>query len=66
MIQSLNIPQLSAAKPRGGGLTSISDLLPKLIEQYELQAQARKQIKADKRRRAAMNNSTAQQTTFDW
>ena len=66
MIRPLNIPQLSSAKPRGG-LQSMSDLLPKLIEQYEMQAQARQQIEADNRRRQNMRRKKAQtQTTFDW
>jgi len=38
MIKPLNSPQLSAVKPRCG-LQSISDLLPRLIRQYELQAE---------------------------
>ena len=66
MIRPLNMPQLSSAKPRGG-LQSITDLLPKLIEQYELQAKARQQIEADNRRRQAMKRKKAvTQTTFNW
>ncbi|MDA7858380.1 hypothetical protein N9B31_03890 [Mariniblastus sp.] len=38
MIKPLNSPQLSAAKNRTG-LQSISDLLPRLIRQYEIQAE---------------------------
>ncbi len=38
MIKPLNAPQLSSAKPRCG-LQKISDLLPRLIRQYELQAE---------------------------
>ena len=38
MIKPLNTPQLSAAKNRTG-LQSISDLLPRLVRQYELQAE---------------------------
>jgi hypothetical protein len=38
MIKPLNIAQLSSAKPRTG-LQSISDLIPRLIQQYELQAE---------------------------
>ena len=41
MIKPLNLPQLSAAKTRTG-LQSISDLLPRLIRQYELQAEMMK------------------------
>lgn len=66
MIRPLNVPQLSSAKPRGG-LQSITDLLPKLIEQYELQAKARQQIEADNRRRKSMKrNGPVKQTTFGW
>jgi len=38
MIKPLNSPQLSAAKQRTG-LQSISELLPRLIRNYELQAE---------------------------
>lgn len=38
MIKPLNTPQLSVAKNRTG-LQSISDLLPRLIRQYEIQAE---------------------------
>lgn len=38
MIKPLNTPQLSAAKTRCG-LQSIGDLLPRLIRQYEMQAE---------------------------
>ena len=66
MIQPLNTTQLSSAKPRGG-LQSISELIPKLIAQYELQAQARRQIEDDNRRRAAMiKRPDDKQTTFGW
>ncbi len=69
MIQPLNSTQLSSAKPRAG-LQRISDLLPRLIAQYELQAQAKRQIEQDNRRRARMNSSArpkaSNQTTFGW
>lgn len=38
MIKPLNSTQLSSARPRCG-LQSISDLVPRLIRQYEIQAQ---------------------------
>lgn len=38
MIKPLNATQLSAAKPRTG-LQSIGELMPRLIRQYELQAE---------------------------
>ena len=66
MIQPLNTTQLSSAKPRGG-LQNISDLLPKLLQQYELQAQAKRQIEADRQRRQSqIRTSRNQQATFNW
>lgn len=70
MIKPLNVPQLSSAKPRAG-LQKISDLLPRLIRQYELQAEMLK------RREQAEQNAEAQpiapavemgceQATFSW
>ena len=41
MIKPLNCPQLSASKQRTG-LQSIGDLIPRLIRQYELQAELMK------------------------
>ena len=38
MIQPINSPVLSSAKPRCG-LQKISDLIPRLIQQYEIQAE---------------------------
>ncbi len=38
MIQPINSPVLSSAKPRCG-LQKVSDLIPRLIQQYELQAE---------------------------
>ena len=76
-LDEFQTPQLSAAKPRGG-LQSISELLPRLIRSYELQAEA-----ARRRERAAKaadnsprqpvtsvvcvpNEHLVQQTTFGW
>jgi hypothetical protein len=38
MIQSISSPQLSSAKPRTG-LQSIANLIPRLVRQYEIQAE---------------------------
>ena len=38
MIKPLNMPHLSSAKPRCG-LQSISDLLPRLMQLYEMQSE---------------------------
>jgi len=51
MIRPLNTTQMTSAKPRSG-LQSIGDLLPKLMRMYELQAEARKQMEEDDKRRA--------------
>ncbi len=53
MIKPLNSPQLSAAKPRTG-LQSISELLPRLIRQYEIQAEL-----LQRREENARSNSNA-------
>ena len=42
MIKPLNTPQLSAARPRVG-LQRVSDLIPRLIKMYEMQAELTKQ-----------------------
>ena len=65
MIQPLNTTQLTSAKPRGG-LQNISELLPKLLKQYELQAEARRQIEEDNRRRQHQKTTGIQQSTFAW
>ena len=70
MIRPLNTTQMTSAKPRGG-LQSIGDLLPRLMKVYELQAQARKQIEEDERRRNAQKSfaaasSTGTQQSFAW
>lgn len=48
MIKPLYSPQLSSAKPRSG-LTSIADVIPRLIRQYEIQAEFNRQQKATKK-----------------
>jgi hypothetical protein len=59
MIKPLHSPQLSAAKNRTG-LQSIADLLPRLIRQYELQAELVKRRETnDMRRHGAMNRLEA-------
>lgn len=72
MIQATNLPQLTSAKPRSG-MSSISDLMPRLIRQYELQAEMKK--RANARPKQPTNPATAtitvttapaQQTTFGW
>ena len=69
MIKPLQTVQLSSAKPRSG-LQSIADLLPRLIRQYELQAElARKQAGgvtdiSDKPESDLSSNAT--QVTFSW
>ncbi len=70
-------PQLSAVKARGG-LQSISDLLPRLIRSYELQAEAKRRQEQASRvnvssvRQPVTNvvlvpsTVSPQQTTFGW
>ena len=73
MIKPLNAPQLSSAKQRTG-LQSIGDLLPRLMRQYELQAQLMKQREEQARTpvvamESAASGQTAnsgQQATFGW
>ncbi len=74
MIKPLNSPQLSAVKPRCG-LQSISDLLPRLIRQYELQAELMKRSEMATHSPAPASASSAvfsgnhaplQQATFGW
>lgn len=67
MIKPLNTPQLSAVKSRTG-LQSISELLPRLIRQYELQAELMKR-RAEQSHPSALTLDpapTAQQSTFAW
>ncbi len=71
MIKSLNSPQLSAAKSRTG-LQSISELLPRLIRQYELQAELMKRREENAQRREeavalpVVSMNPTQQATFSW
>ena len=65
MIKPLNAPQLSAVKSRTG-LQSISELLPRLIRQYELQAELVKR-RAEQSQPPALTLESAaptQQSTF--
>ena len=72
MIHATNIPQLTSAKPRSG-MASVAELMPRLIRQYELQAEMKK--RANARTQAVLNpaaatititTAPAQQTTFGW
>ena len=68
MIKPLNSPQLSAAKTRTG-LQSISDLLPRLIRQYELQAEMMKrrdEHNATMPVIAIESSASTEQSTFAW
>ena len=68
MIKPLNSPQLSAAKTRTG-LQSISDLLPRLIRQYELQAEMMKRREEQKVTIPAIaidSPASTEQATFGW
>lgn len=66
MIKPLNSTQLSAAKTRTG-LQSISDLLPRLIRQYELQAEIMKWRGETKVPVPAIAfESSTEQSTFAW
>jgi hypothetical protein len=67
MIKPLNTPQLSAAKQRTG-LQSISELLPRLIRQYELQAELMKRRTEQSQTPSVAMQSTAvsEQATFGW
>ena len=64
MIKPLNMPQLSSAKQRTG-LQSVADLIPRLIRQYELQAQLVKQREQQSKAKVAKSSST-EQATFGW
>ncbi len=48
-ISATQMPQLSTAKPRCG-LQSISDLVPRLLKQYDAQAQLLKEAESQNRR----------------
>lgn len=67
MIKPISSPQLSSAKPRTG-LQSIADLIPRLVRQYEIQAEFR-QRQAGSRTIVPQNDTTCpsrQQATFAW
>ena len=67
MIKPLNAPQLSAVKSRTG-LQSISELVPRLIRQYELQAELMKR-RAEQSQAPSIGIQSAtetQQATFAW
>ena len=64
MIKPLNAPQLSSMKTRCG-LQKISDLLPRLIRQYEIQAELMKQ-RGHATAPAPTINHSVQQATFSW
>lgn len=58
MIKPLNTPQLSAARPRVG-LQKVSDLIPRLIRMYELQAEmVAQEVKREVAERTAAENTT--------
>ena len=72
MIQASNLPQLTSAKPRSG-MSSIAELMPRLIRQYELQAELKKRSNANPPKSLnpaaatiAVTTAPAQQTTFGW
>ena len=70
MIKPLNSPQLSSMKPRCG-LQKISDLVPRLIRQYELQAELMSRINQQHRPVpvpvvAPSHVRPTQQATFNW
>jgi len=68
MIKPLNCPQLSSTKQRTG-LQSIGDLIPRLIRQYELQAELMKR-RAEQACPAVVSSSApatcSTQATFGW
>lgn len=67
MIKPINAPQLSAVKSRTG-LQSISELVPRLIRQYELQAELMKR-RSEKPRLPVVSVEAAHschQATFGW
>lgn len=65
MIKPLNMPQLSSAKQRTG-LQSVADLIPRLIRQYELQAQLAKQREQHSKTKAPQAVAACAQSTFGW
>ncbi len=67
MIKPLNTTQLSSAKPRAG-LQSIADLLPRLIQQYEMQAELNRSQDRnhDPRIDEPCQQPLPRQVTFSW
>lgn len=66
MIKPLNTTQLSSAKPRTG-LQSIADLLPRLIQQYELQAElVRRHSQSHGQAETVRVTESGKQITFNW
>lgn len=68
MIKPLNTPQLSAAKNRTG-LQSISDLLPRLIRHYEIQAEmlrCREEVTQPRSAVAIEGSVAIEQGKFSW
>jgi hypothetical protein len=68
MNKPLNVPQLSSAKPRSG-LQSVASLIPRLIRQYEIQAELRNRQNAAYPPAPAScvaRATTLQQSTFAW
>jgi hypothetical protein len=72
MIKPLNAPQLSSMKSRCG-LQKVSELLPRLIQQYEMQAEMMKRINQPSSATSAMpvpalpvHDAPVEQATFGW
>ena len=66
MIKPLNCPQLSSAKQRTG-LQSIAELLPRLIRNYELQAEMKRRTEKENTIIMAVESvSPVEQSTFAW
>ena len=59
MIRPAPMPQLSSAKPRSG-LQSVSELVPRLIRLYEMQAEARQ----DREPRSQPENDPTDRTGY--
>ncbi len=67
MIKPLNAPQLSSMKSRCG-LQKVSELLPRLIKQYEMQAEMMKRINQPSPAVTTLPllDSPVEQATFSW
>ena len=72
MIKPLNAPQLSSMKSRCG-LQKVSELLPRLIQQYEMQAEMMKRINQPSSATSAMpvpalpvHVAPVEQARFGW